>query len=148
MIARLVLIHVILPDQLQGFCENGNLRVAVILFGLWRLRLLRENAGIAPNRTQANNGMITTRLMFCPISKNDMTIAHEEFLATPNAEFVCSDTRRMRTPFIISLTLGFSRVYNNGQQSTSRFNGFPANRKPLKRFHSAVLRFHRAKARC
>ena len=33
-IARLVLIHVILPEQFERLCENGNLRVAVILFTL------------------------------------------------------------------------------------------------------------------
>jgi hypothetical protein len=27
-----------------------------------------------------------TRLMFCPISEEDMTIAHERILATPNAQ--------------------------------------------------------------
>ena len=30
--------------QFQRFCENGNLRVAVILFALWRLHFLRENS--------------------------------------------------------------------------------------------------------
>jgi hypothetical protein len=30
--------------------------------------------------------MITTRLMFCPISEDGSTIAHEQILATPNAQ--------------------------------------------------------------
>ena len=41
LVARL---HVILPEQLDRFRENGNLRVAAIFFSLGRLHFLRENA--------------------------------------------------------------------------------------------------------
>jgi hypothetical protein len=53
-IARLIAIHVILTNQFQSLCENGNLRVAVILFGLsWRRFLreyIRENADYKTNQ--------------------------------------------------------------------------------------------------
>jgi len=44
-IARLVIVYVILPNQLESLCENGNLRVAVIVFALPWLRFLRERTG-------------------------------------------------------------------------------------------------------
>jgi hypothetical protein len=92
-IARLVPIHVILPDQFDRLCENGNLRVTVIFFILSRRRFLRVDARQDAkqqqrNQRQSNNGAshILARI------GNNSTIAHSEIFG--NAQSVALTLRR------------------------------------------------------
>jgi hypothetical protein len=87
-IARLVVIHIILPNQFESLCENGNLRVAVILFGLSRLRFLRECARESAKQQtnqQWDDHHAPHISSFNPRFEKPI-IAHEEFLATAKAE--------------------------------------------------------------
>src|SRR5262249_16255171 len=86
MIARLILVDVVLADQLQGFCENGNLRVAVILFGLRRLHFLRESAGNSAEQDASQQRNNQDPPPLSPTSEKDITIAHEQILATSNPQ--------------------------------------------------------------
>src|SRR5438132_14272427 len=85
-IARLVLIHVILPEQFQSLCENGNLRVAVILWAFSWLRFLRERAGKSAEHETSQQRDDHQAPHIQPKIRNNLTIAHEEILATPNTK--------------------------------------------------------------
>src|SRR5262249_40427444 len=83
-IARLVFIHVILPEQFQSLCENGNLRVAVIFFALSWLRFLCEHARKSAEHETSQQRDNNRAPHIQPKIRNSLTIAHEEILATRN----------------------------------------------------------------
>src|SRR5262245_14670732 len=91
-ITRLVLIHVILPDQLQGFCENGNLRVAVILFSLWWLHFLRESARDSAEKdaSQQRNDHDPPHVL--PTIGQARQSLMRRFWQRPTRSVVCSET--------------------------------------------------------
>src|SRR5204863_6368214 len=86
-IARLVVIHVILPNQLESLCENGNLRVAVILFAPCRRRFLRKYAcerGEYETNHQRDDHQAPHISTVNPKFDKAPTIAQGRFLATAN----------------------------------------------------------------
>src|SRR5207244_12368638 len=84
-IARLVVIYVILPNHLESLCENGNLRVAVIVFALRWPRFLRERAAEnTEHETRQQWDDYQTLHIKTEDCRTIRIIAHEEILATPN----------------------------------------------------------------
>src|SRR5262249_25109111 len=131
----LVFIDVILPDELQSFCENGNLRVAVILFRLWRRHLLRKNAGNSAEHdaSQQRNNQNPPHV-FANLRERYKQSLMSKFWQRPTRGIVLVTTCRMRDPICNLIN---TRLQPGGQQrlaSASRFNGFPTDYKLLKWF--------------
>src|SRR2546430_2388118 len=86
-ITRLVPVHVILPNQLDGFGQNRDLRITALVFLVRRPGAVKmnpkKNAGQEENKDRAEN-QASSHAVNDHLKKHG-TIAHPKFLATRKA---------------------------------------------------------------
>src|SRR5262249_27721361 len=102
--------------------------------------------GIAPNRTQATNGIIKIRLMFSPTSDKERQSLMSKFWQRPTSAVACSETHKNESP-----RLRHYHPASAGWERTPKDEPFQrlfGRTKTVETVWLTFLATHRAEARC